>query len=179
MYLRIQTSQASLLVSTFCFVFPILAYLIMYFTGSFNALTRATGGQVGSEMHRWLGWSRQFAADYVVGCLVAMQFIGAHGVRNRWPSVLNRIEVPVRWFAAHTFSLYLAHFPSMYFYIAVFAHDPDDIVDGLKLWAAVLFAVLLISKLTEERRANVRRVLVEKFGGLVLENPSSRSRDRG
>ncbi|MFC5512862.1 acyltransferase family protein [Massilia jejuensis] len=91
----------------------------------------------------------RFLADYVVCMLVVMNFLCA---RSAGLGLLLRIERPVRWLAAYTFTLYLAHALVMQVWLIVYPHRRTDLADVLSLAAVIVSATLLIGELTEHRK---------------------------
>jgi peptidoglycan/LPS O-acetylase OafA/YrhL len=68
--------------------------------------------------HR-LGWSANFLANYLVGVLVALHFVGARRLLLQDTAVPQRLERGVRLLAGFTFALYLFHNPLLQFFGAL------------------------------------------------------------
>jgi peptidoglycan/LPS O-acetylase OafA/YrhL len=63
-----------------------------------------------------LSWSRKFMSSYVIGVCVALHFVGAATIAERWPRIPARLERPIRYAAGFTFALYLMHYPLLQFF---------------------------------------------------------------
>jgi len=98
-----------------------------------------------------LYYSGVFVRDGVVGLFIAA-FIWCFEQSFRRSSVNPYVEKPIRWLAAHTFSLYLYHYPLLVFFTSTGLFDPQ------KPWSVALEAILvlalvfLLSTFTESKR---------------------------
>ena len=136
---------------------PVLAWLL--FVGSFIAFFAL------AELHfakwslelsvRWLGkeivmdslhYSKFFLNGYVVGLLVAANFIGVNGLRDVFAGVCAVLERPVRAAAGLTFSIYLFHYPLLHLFRAITA-------SSVLICALTLAAIALLGTYTEQRKS--------------------------
>jgi peptidoglycan/LPS O-acetylase OafA/YrhL len=99
-----------------------------------------------------------FSSDYVVGLLVAANFVGFRALEYRVAPALVAIEKPIRFAASCTFSLYLYHSPLLHF---VWVFVPQDSFVAL---AIALPAAVGLASLTEWKKDNVHRALLHFVG---------------
>jgi peptidoglycan/LPS O-acetylase OafA/YrhL len=111
----------------------------------------------------WLGWdfvmrdlkySKFFVASYCIGLFVALNFIGFNALPPSMHAAITRFEVPIRFAAAYTFSLYLFHYPLLHFFGALFDRS-------LVIVTCSLAAVFVLGTFTEQRKDVFRRVINE------------------
>ncbi len=82
----------------------------------------------------------------------------------------------VRWLGDHTFSLYLYHFPLLFFIAAVVPFDRGNVVSGGALILLTLALVFGLSLFTESRRPWWRKCFAAIWDGVAARLPSSRKR---
>lgn len=104
----------------------------------------------GHDLYRDFGWSKWFLADYVLGVLIATNFIGFAAISRNARAIPQVVVAPIRFLAASTFTLYLLHFPLLQFFASVFDTSAAIIV-------ATLASVFAVAHLTEHRKAAYRR----------------------
>jgi peptidoglycan/LPS O-acetylase OafA/YrhL len=81
-----------------------------------------------------------------------MLILGLHCLERQISPLLLRVETPVRWCAAHTFSIYLYHFPLLVLIAAVTHYNGAS---GMTVLGVVLLDLLLcvvLSLYTEEKK---------------------------
>lgn len=96
-------------------VVPILIYAVYRGLRVNVFLDEGTRSLLGSGfMDRYLGYSQRFANDYLVGCLVAVHFVGVVAVSRGYffSKALAYLETPIRFLAGYTFSCLSAALPS-------------------------------------------------------------------
>lgn len=118
---------------------------------------------IGADRHAQLTFSKFFISDYLLGVLVFANFASMRIVAPAFPALWLRVERPVRFVAAYTFTLYLLHQPLFLFWAAVLRGDPQ----GHGYWVAttvlVMGSVLLVGQFTENRRHALRHALERLF----------------
>ncbi len=102
-------------------------------------------------------YSAAAGSDAAVGLLFAL-LVGLFDQALRDVRVPDRLDAAVRWFADHTYSLYLYHFPLLFFTAAVVPFDRENVPAVAGLILLVLAAVFGLSLLTESRRPAWRRL---------------------
>jgi peptidoglycan/LPS O-acetylase OafA/YrhL len=124
-------------------------------------------GLVGEAVHHQLTFSRFVLTDYLLGLIVAANFVGARAIA---PVLLGRIllplEQPIRWLADYTFSLYLMHQPLLLFFGAAIDGDPRGYLYFIEVLGAILVTVWLVGSLTEGRRHLLRAWLLARLQSL-------------
>ena len=108
--------------------------------------------QLGKTWYEELTFSNHFLADYILGGLVFLNFAAMRTVSHRIAPILNRLERPIRFLAAHTLSLYLLHQPLFLFWGAIIRGDPSGSVFWWTTTGMVVFSVFAVSFVTERRR---------------------------
>lgn len=124
---------------------------------------------VGPTLHHQLTFSRFALTDYLLGLIVAANFVGARAIAPVLGRVLLPLARPIRWLAGYTFSLYLMHQPLLLFFGAVIDGDPGGSLYFCTVLGAILLTVWLVGSLTEGRRHVLRAwllVRLQAFHGL-------------
>lgn len=144
------------------FLAPWLLYVMYRGFGGNAILAESTQSLFGEAfVQRYLDHSQEIANDYVVGCLVAMHFVGATAVSQSriFLAALVRHEKPIRFFANYTFTIYLLHFPLLLFFAAIIHNDPHNPVHQFVLLAGTILAILLVGTYTERKKRHLRNCL--------------------
>lgn len=144
------------------FVLPVPLYLMYRATGWEHLLTGITDAwtvQLTGNIH-YLHKARYVLHSYVVALLVAANFIGAHRVLQGKDFLGNRADALIRWCAEHTFTLYLFHFPVLYFVASWSPWQPTDPRHALLLLGVTLLSVVLFAKVGESRKREWRRLIL-------------------
>lgn len=121
---------------------------------------------IGHEWHKQLTFSKFFISDYILCCLIFINFAGTKIISDAFSPLLLRIERPVRLIAGSTFTLYLLHQPLFLFWAAVIHGDPDGYFYWLMTTCMVALSVAVIGHVTENKRHHLKSWL-EKFIVLV------------
>lgn len=144
------------------FVLPIPLYLLYRATGWEHALTSITDAwtvQLTGDVH-YLHKARFVLHSYVVALMVAANFIGAHRVLQGADFLGKRTDKAIRWCAEHTFTLYLFHFPLLFFIAAWSPWESTDPRHAALLFSVTLLSVVLFAKLGENRKREWRKLLL-------------------
>lgn len=144
------------------FVLPLPLYLLYRATGWEHVLTGITDTwtvQLTGDVH-YLHKARYVLHSYVVALLVAANFIGAHGVLQGAYLLGKRADGLIRWCAEHTFTLYLFHFPMLFFIAAWSPWQPTDPRHALLLLGVTLLSVVLFARIGEARKREWRRLIL-------------------
>jgi peptidoglycan/LPS O-acetylase OafA/YrhL len=102
-----------------------------------------------------LFYSSGFGTDVIFGLLVAL-LIWFFDQAFHEAKVSARLDAGVRWTADHTFSLYLYHFPLLFFVGAVVPFDHGNALASAAMILMVLAAVFGLSIVTESKRRSWR-----------------------
>jgi peptidoglycan/LPS O-acetylase OafA/YrhL len=93
--------------------------LVIYFPGGLeNYLTQISTRILALQPFDFASYSESFLADYVLGLIIAGNFIGVAGIANHLK--LDAIAPFIRGAAGFTFSIYLYHLPLFFFANALF-----------------------------------------------------------
>jgi peptidoglycan/LPS O-acetylase OafA/YrhL len=143
------------------FVIPLPVYFLYRFTNVGDQLTAMTDVWVLAWTNDiyFLHKARFFLHDYIVGTLVAIQFVGAHSFFTHKQTNIPKIESFIRNASNHTFSLYLYHVPLLFCLAAwspwAVGHAGHDAV--LVLGTAI--GVYALAPFTEARKETWREAI--------------------
>lgn len=112
-----------------------------------------------AETAHYLAFSDEFLASYIIGPLVALHILGAHGLGVHLARYLERWQKPIRWTAQSTFALYLLHYPMLRFADAAFRHDETNAWHVAALGIGVAGACVLIGPAIEQTKGAWKNVL--------------------
>jgi peptidoglycan/LPS O-acetylase OafA/YrhL len=145
---------------------------LLAFWGSIGiyALLRASGGPVllqavtlavmGQEnVGHYLAFSDEFLSSAIIGPLVALHFLGAHGLAASIGARLEGWRGPILWFAQSTFAIYLLHYPMLRFAKAAFAYDETAPLAVAAVFIGTLGACVLIGPVIERSKTSWKRAL--------------------
>ncbi len=153
----------------------IALYIAFRAGGLRDALLEWTYGALGRHfVEHTLHWSNEFLASYVIGLLVAMNFIGMHACAPAVERVLVRFEIPIRAWAGCTFSLYLCHYPLLQCLAASGWFDPHSPLAIALLGVLTLLLCRALASVTEARKDVVRALLGKVARGLRRHLPAAR-----
>ena len=122
-----------------------------------NVSSDMLGAVIGEKWLTNLSFSKYFLANYLLALVIAANFVGFRGIAHRFSMPLLKIEKPVRWFSAFTFSLYILHQPLLQFYAALINGDPGGKLFYIEVVAATLATVLVVGTFTEQKRHLLKR----------------------
>jgi peptidoglycan/LPS O-acetylase OafA/YrhL len=134
-------------------------------------LVRAGGAflqaHMGYELWRnGLSWSRFVLSDTLLGASVALHLIGAKGLGDELWTLLHRLEIPIRFAAARSFTLYLLHQPTILVSAACLAAWPLGVWRGLIVASVSLCVILLVALITEGQRHRFKPIVVAALRGI-------------
>jgi peptidoglycan/LPS O-acetylase OafA/YrhL len=122
--------------------------------------------QVGEAFHRQMTWSRYFISDYLLGLVVAANFVGFRAAEKVLGKPLKAFARPIRMAAGFTLSMYLFHRPLIYFFTAWFDGDPGRPWFWLSVVGATTISIVVLGLLTEHRKDAWRRFFDRVVGRL-------------
>jgi peptidoglycan/LPS O-acetylase OafA/YrhL len=98
-----------------------------------------------------LFFSGAFLSDTLIGLLLTVLiWLFDHAFREA--RVPDQLDAGVRWFADHTFSLYLYHFPLLCFVVAVIPFDRGSLIETGAMLGLILLIILGLGVVTESKR---------------------------
>lgn len=161
-YSRISSKPVSELAGWVLVVGSIVGYLIFRFTGGPKPLVDWTNACYGGafESCRHLGFSQFFLSSYVIGALVAIHFVGISAIAQRFARMIERFEVPIRYLAGFTFSVYLFHFPLLQFFAAASIGVENATLRSAITVFGTMAAIWALGTVTERRKLDYRRWLL-------------------
>jgi peptidoglycan/LPS O-acetylase OafA/YrhL len=110
-----------------------------------------------------LRFSDEFVASYLIGPLVALNFLGAHGLAPLLERHLARWRKPIGFVAQSTFALYLLHYPMLRFAEAAFGYDIHDPLQVLAVFAGVVGSCVVIGPAIERTKGAWKALLTGKL----------------
>ncbi|MDX2367856.1 MAG: acyltransferase [Colwellia sp.] len=118
----------------------------------------------------FFGQELNFFNDYFFCLLFATSILTA----KAFFSLFNESKVftsVIRYFASHTFSLYLYHVPLILFFQAVLKHEPDSLVSVIILILLIFLSIGILAKYTEHKKSFYYAFLEKVFNRFVLVFP--------
>ena len=138
-------------------VAAVLAYVLFVATGAKAALDRfVLGWDPDTEL--MLSNSVEFLSNYVTGVLFSALLIGLAAVAQDLAVPLYRLQKPIRALAGLTFTLYLFHYPLVYFLRATVLATGLERFSPLIVTGGTFLIVALLAPVTEAQKGTVRRL---------------------
>ena len=104
-----------------------------------------------------ISFSIIFVLAFLFGALVALNIYAFPSLERFLTPALMRIQRPVRWVAGATLSIYLFHYPLLYFFGAVFHVQPTSpFWINLAIVICTLAGCFALSAITEDKKRAVR-----------------------
>ncbi len=97
-----------------------------------------------------LHYSKFFLSGYLVGLLVAANFIGVNGIADSIGRVLKPLKSPIQFAAGLTFSIYLFHYPLLHMFRAMTK-------SSVLLCCLSLLTIVVLGVYTEQRKHLYKR----------------------
>lgn len=140
----------------------IATYALFRASGAPVFLRGMTAAVLGPEGFPLLRFSDEFLSSYVIGPLVAVHFLGAHGLSAALERWLSPLRKPIVWCAQSTFALYLLHYPLLRFTHAAFQYDIHDPVQVGAVFVGVVGVCLAIGPLIERTKGGWKKLLLPR-----------------
>ena len=105
-----------------------------------------------------LAHSRQVLSDYYLGIVLTLHFLGAKNLGSQLERVLGWLRTPINALADYTFTLYLVHYPIIFFVIAVLGLGNPWLVPAIL--TAVTLITAILGYVTEHQRHKIKRSVV-------------------
>ncbi|MCC6709978.1 MAG: acyltransferase [Gammaproteobacteria bacterium] len=139
----------------------LLAYAAFRIDGGPQALLAFSHAEWGRHfVEHSLHWSNEFLASYVIGVLVAMNFVGLNACAPLLTKQVTHFERPIRAGAACTFSIYLFHYPLLQCLAASGAFAPRSPLAVALLGLVTVALCCALATVTEKRKPWLRAVLL-------------------
>ena len=99
-----------------------LTYAFIRLNNLDDALFRISAQLIGGESaaNQILSWSKRLVPDLIISFLFVIVFYGVYSARALYSDILLRYERGIRAASKYTFSLYLFHYPLLYFFYGVY-----------------------------------------------------------
>lgn len=117
----------------------------------------------------YLHFSDEFISSFIIGPLVALNFLGAHGLSAMLEKRLEPWRRPIVWTAQSTFALYLLHYPLLRFAHAAFGYDVQNPWHVLAVFGSVVGGCMLIGPAIERTKRPWKKLLTTRFVRLGAE----------
>ena len=147
-----------------------LVYALFMITGARAGLDHQTETLTASLPPGIIGISGHFLSNYVSGLLFSGLLIGLKGLARPLSPALSAFGPAIRAMAHCTFSMYLYHYPLIYFFRAFAAVVCGQRGLNVRSWpitAVVLIgtglSIYLLARVTEQRKNEFRKLLVPLF----------------
>ena len=124
----------------------------------------------GIDLNYYLRNSQNFLKDYLIGLMVAMNFIGFSLISEKTQSFLTRIEKPVKYLSNITFTLYLLHYPMLHFVAALIDNNPNSLKDQSILLFSTLLSVSIVSYIIENKKHKYKELFANILKITYLKN---------
>jgi peptidoglycan/LPS O-acetylase OafA/YrhL len=111
------------------------------------------------ETYGTLRWSNEYLSSFVIGPLVALNFVGFHGCSAWFARALEPVAPLIRDWAGYTFSIYLFHLPLLQCLAASLPFDPKSRVSVVLLFASTLLGCRLFGLASEKQKDRAREWL--------------------
>jgi len=103
-------------------------------------------------------YSRTFLSNYILGLIIALNIFSFKYLDFK--KVID-LEKPIKKCASITFSLYLYHFPLLYFFGAVLQHTPHNIFTLTQMILLTLLSIYFLAKYTELKKHVFKKYILK------------------
>jgi peptidoglycan/LPS O-acetylase OafA/YrhL len=106
-------------------------------------------------------------ASYYFGAATILAVLGVALLDKPMGRLLVPLEKPIRWFANHTFSLYLFHFPVLVLLAILTRFDPSSMAQVVGVFFATVAICMVLSLVSEEKKLWWRKAVGRWLGALL------------
>ncbi|MFK3973956.1 acyltransferase family protein [Pseudomonas sp. NPDC087358] len=142
---------------------PVVLFFVIQLSNPRDWSYPLAGMQVERLLGHGLDGAANFGWGYLLAFLVAAHLFAARqlGLSSR-SGAHGRPAVIVRHLAAYTFSLYIYHYPLLFFWQALLGQTRDfyDPVQRALMYAGILIPVFILGRLVEGRKKQFRQLLI-------------------
>jgi peptidoglycan/LPS O-acetylase OafA/YrhL len=149
----------------------IFLYVAFLYSGGRSALDEISLSWLASVAPNDFGLSARFLSAMVSGVLFAVIIVGFKGLERVFSPLLNRFSSGIRVAAGCTFSMYLYHYPLIYFFraCALALGGYDDLTKRNVVMTSIVLidtviSIYCLAMFTERKKNAVRRLLVLILG---------------
>jgi peptidoglycan/LPS O-acetylase OafA/YrhL len=124
----------------------------------------------GHRMNTFLagtGHTSMAFASYYFGVATIVAILGVMLLDKPIGSLLQPVEKPIRWFANHTFSLYLFHFPILALLAIVTKYNPSSQWQIIAIFFVAVILCIGLSTISEDKKLWWRKMVGIWLGSLV------------
>jgi peptidoglycan/LPS O-acetylase OafA/YrhL len=122
-----------------------------------RSLTTAILGP--DNVAHYLAFSDEFLASYFIGPLVAIHFLGAHGMAQQIGARLERARAPIVWLAQSTFTVYLLHYPMLRFAKAALGYDETSPIAVTSVLIGTVGVCVMVGPAIERTKPHWKQML--------------------
>jgi peptidoglycan/LPS O-acetylase OafA/YrhL len=152
----------------------IALYAFFRASGAPVALRALTVALLGADNVAYnLAFSDEFLSSYLIGPMVAIHFLGAHGLADQLGARLERARAPIVWLAQSTFTVYLLHYPMLRFAEAALGYDVTSPIAVTAVLIGTVGVCVLVGPAIERTKPHWKQMLNMVAG---LGTASQRSR---
>lgn len=145
------------------FVGTLAAYALFRWSGLPLVFKGWTEQALGADgVATYLHFSDEFLSSYVIGPLVALHFVAAHGLARALEGLLAPWRRAIVWLAQSTFALYLLHYPLLRFVRAAVPYDAHDPWHVAGVLLGVTGLCVLVGPLIERTKGAWKAVLAPR-----------------
>lgn len=147
--------------SIFLFFITIIFYLVARLTGVIDHLDDVVKYFFGNTFVSYnLKWSQYFLSSYLIGFLLAINFIAM----RRISCILNLNKIPlervITYLASFTFSLYLFHYPLLQFFAALCDYSQIKYLKTSIVILGTLTVVWILGSWAERQKYLIREIIL-------------------
>lgn len=134
-----------------------------------NLTLDLTAAWLGEDLvHQHLHYSKFFVNSYVIGVLVALNFIGVKAIASDLAAVLEPCARPIIFLAQFTFAIYLFHYPLLHLFRTV---TDSSVV----MCVATLAVIVAVGGYCESSKKAYKRAFTYLLSGVMVRLASARS----
>lgn len=100
----------------------------------------------------WWSKRREILQDCLIVAFFSIGLIGFNAAAHQLGGILRRFEVPIRWLAGATFTLYICHISVAQFLVACMPWPNSDVRSRAIVFAGTLAIVFLVAAVTERKK---------------------------
>jgi peptidoglycan/LPS O-acetylase OafA/YrhL len=167
-YFRIKTRPVAEPVGIALVIGTIAAYLIFRHYEFHKVLLDWTIAHFGGKfVNDQLGYSDLFLSDYLVGALVALNFVGMASVVPRLSRAFDRLERPIRYVAGYTFATYLFHYPLLQFFAAITSGLDKPFLRYMIIFFGTIGVIWGLGTITERKKSALKKLLLSVYEAIA------------
>jgi len=140
-------------VSLFLYILSILGIIFFSLEAIQNIINSFMHDMIGSYfISLLLEPAEQFSSDYILTIFVTLHIFSSYYLIKNFNIFNEKLELIIREFASHTFSLYLFHMPMLYFVSAALPYESNPAINLITSWLIVPVIIFFLSRYTENKK---------------------------